>query len=292
MFDYARTTFEELEIEMSDEILLKDLDSDGILTLTLNRPEARNPINMRMGRELGEAVRDAELAPDVRVVVITGAGNGFCSGGDFKNFGAVDPGDHMQVKWNDNPVWNDIELKTLRFMRGFETARTIHNMGKPTIAMVRGPAVGAGVGLAACCDFRVVSDNAYFLPGYIKVGISPDFGTSYFVTKIVGPAKAKELYLLNEKITAEMAAEIGFATKVVPDAELETTTLDLARRLARQAPVALRYTKEAFNAAESRKLEEVMEIEARNFARSFQTSDATEAIRATLEKREPVFKGQ
>jgi 2-(1,2-epoxy-1,2-dihydrophenyl)acetyl-CoA isomerase len=276
---------------MSD-ILLKTLDADGVLTLTLNRPESKNSMNMHVNRLLLEALRDAEIEPDVRVVVVTGAGGSFCSGGDFKNFGAVDPGDPLAIKWGKTPVWNDIELKTLRFMRGFEASRLLHEMGKPTIAMVRGPAVGAGVGLAACCDFRIVSDTAFFLPGYIRVGISPDFGTSYFVTKLVGAARAKELYMLGDKISAQQAAEIGLVNRVVEDAALEEATYALARRLAKGPPVALRYTKEAFNAAQSQTLDDVMALEARNFARSFQTEDAREAIMAVLEKREPVFKGQ
>lgn len=274
------------------EILLKELDADGVLTLTLNRPESKNSMNTHVSRLLMEAIRDAEIEPDVRVVVVTGAGGSFCSGGDFKNFGAVDPGDPLAIKWGKSPIWNDIELKTLRFMRGFEASRLLHEMGKPTIAMVRGPAVGAGVGLAACCDFRIASETAYFLPGYIRVGISPDFGTSYFVAKLVGAAKAKELYMLNDKIVAQQAAEIGLVNRVVADSALEETTREFARRLAKSPPVALRYTKEAFNAAEAQTLDEVMTLEARNFARAFQTEDAKEAIRAVLEKREPVFKGQ
>jgi len=277
---------------MMDDPVLQQRDESGVLTITLNRPESKNSLNMHTARLLEEAICTAEVSPDVRVIVITGAGDGFCSGGDFKNFGALDPGDPIAAKWHKDPLWNEIEAKTLRFQRGFEGPRLLHTMGKPTIAMMRGPAVGAGVGLAAACDFRILSESAYFLPGYIRVGLSPDYGTSYYVTKLVGPAKARELYLLGDKIEAQEALRIGLATRVVSDADLERVTMEFARRLAESPPVAMQYTKEAINAAEARVLEDVLLIEARNFARCFQTEDAKEAVRARFEKRTPQFKGR
>ncbi len=273
------------------DIVLQHLDA-SVLTITINRAASKNSLSMQAARLLQEAIRMAELSPDVRVIIITGSGDSFCSGGDFKNFGAPDPGDPQAVKWHKEPNWNEIEAKTRRFLLGFEGPRLLHTMAKPTIAMLRGPAVGAGVGLAAACDFRFLADSAYFLPGYIRVGLSPDYGTSYYVTKLIGPAKARELYLLGDKVSAQEALRIGLATRVVNDADLERETMEFARRLADGPPVALQYTKEAINAAEARMLEDVLLTEARNFARCFQTEDAKEAVRAHLEKRAAIFKGR
>ena len=124
------------------------------------------------------------------------------------------------------------------------------------------------------------------------MGLSPDYGTSYYVTKLIGPAKARELYLLGDKVDAQEALRLGLATRVVSDADLERATMEFARRLAEGPPVAMQYTKEAINAAETQLLQEVLLIEARNFARCFQTEDAKEAVRARMEKRPAVFKGR
>ena len=277
---------------MSD-LILQHLDDRGVMTITLNRPDSKNALNMRTGNLLEAAIDSAEMSPEVRVVVITGAGGSFCSGGDFKSFGsASDPNDTQTARWQSNPLWNEIELKTRRFQKGFEAPRLLHTMGKPTIAMVRGPAVGAGVGLAASCDFRIVSESAYFMPGYIRMGLSPDYGTSFYMTKLLGSAKTRELYLLGDKVDAQEALRIGLVNKVVNDADLERVTMELAHRLAAGPPVAMQYTKEAINAAEARVLDDVLLVEARNFSRCFQTEDLKEAVRARMEKRSPTFKGR
>ena len=139
--------------------------------------------------------------------------------------------------------------------------------------------------------FRIASDNASFQSGYVRVGISPDIGTSYFVTKLLGPAKAREFMFVNEKLDAQQALAIGLVGKVVPDATLEAEVLAFARRLAAGPPIAIRNVKMSINAAETQHMRAVMELESRNMARCFQTEDAKEAVRAFLEKRAPQFKG-
>jgi 2-(1,2-epoxy-1,2-dihydrophenyl)acetyl-CoA isomerase len=277
---------------MSEDVL-SSIDEHGIVTITLNREATKNSITEGVSRLLQEAVEDAEMNPDARVVVVTGAGKAFCSGGNFKGFGSVDTGNPMAMKYSGHPLWNEIETKSRRFQGGSAKAtELLHTIGKPTIAMLRGPAVGAGVGLAAACDFRFASDTAFFMPGYIRVGISPDFGTSYYVTKLVGPAMARHIFFLGDRIDAAEALRIGLVSRVIPDDQLEAETMAYARQLAKQAPVALFYTKQSLNAAETQHLRDVHALEARNFARCFQTEDAKEAVRAFIDKREPEFKGR
>jgi 2-(1,2-epoxy-1,2-dihydrophenyl)acetyl-CoA isomerase len=275
---------------MAEDFVLTS-NQDGVLTITLNRPSSMNGVNHEVGRMFNQAIADAELDPSARVVIVTGAGRAFCAGGDFKNFGVQDPGDSLAMKWQNDRVWNEVEAKTTRFIRGAEGPAMLHTMGKPTIAMIRGPAVGAGIGLAACCDFRIASENATFQSGYIRVGISPDWGTSYYVVKLLGAAKARELYFINRKVEAEEALRIGLVNRVVPDDRLEAETMEFARQLASQPPVALACIKEDINAAEAMNLREVIDIECRNMARTFQTEDAKEAVRAFIEKRPAKFKG-
>jgi len=277
---------------MSEQVLTSLDEPSGILTITLNRPESKNSVTEQAARLLREAIADAEFDSRVRVVIVTGAGGSFCSGGNFKGFGSVDEGNPIALRHSKEPLWNEIEYKSRRFFHGFEGPLLLHTMGKPTIAMVRGSAVGAGVGLAASCDFRYASETAYFLPGYIRVGISPDYGSSYYVTKLIGPSRTRRMYFTGDKVDARQAHAIGLVDEVFAEDKLEEETMAFARRLAKQAPVALHYTKESINAAESQHLRDVLALEARNFARTFQTEDAKEAVQAFIDKREPQFKGR
>jgi 2-(1,2-epoxy-1,2-dihydrophenyl)acetyl-CoA isomerase len=277
---------------MTDQDVKVSTDELGICTIMIDRPDAMNGVNEKVGRLLVAATRMASRDPGVRVVIFTGGGRAFCAGGDFKAFGKPDMEDPLTAKWHDQPIWGEAEAKAERLIAGAEVTRLLHEMGKPTIAMIRGPAVGAGVGYAAACDFRIASETANFQSGYIRVGISPDIGTSYFVTKLLGPAKAREFMFVNEKVDAQEALRIGLVGKVVPDAKLEEETMAFARRLAKGPPIALRNVKQSIVAAETESLREVIDIEARNMARTFQTEDAKEAVRAFMEKREAVFKGR
>jgi 2-(1,2-epoxy-1,2-dihydrophenyl)acetyl-CoA isomerase len=268
------------------------LDDGGIFTITINRPDVSNAISQHTGRQLAQACRDAELDPSVRVVIVTGAGKNFCAGGDIKSTGAPDENDPIAVKWSKDPVWLEPESRLTQISRGGEGPYLLHTMGKPTIAMMRGWAVGAGVGLAASCDFRVASDTTRFASGYARIGLSPDFGASYFVTRILGPVKAREYFFFNTEYSAEQAAALSLVTKVVPDADLEEETLRMARTLAQTAPLGLHYTKKDLLAAETAQLREFLEFEARNMARTFQTQDVKEAVAAFREKRLPRFTGR
>jgi 2-(1,2-epoxy-1,2-dihydrophenyl)acetyl-CoA isomerase len=267
------------------------LDADGIFTIMIDRPEAMNGVNERVGRQLVAATQRAARDPGARTVIFTGAGKAFCAGGDFKSFGRPDLDDPLTAQWHDKPIWTESEARAERLMAGAEVTRLLHEMGKPTIAMIRGPAVGAGIGYLAACDFRFASETASFQSGYVRVGLSPDIGTTYFVTKLLGPSKAREFMFVNEKLDAQEALRIGLVGKVVADDRLEEETMAFARRLAKGPPVAIRNIKQGIVAAETETMREVMEMEARNMARCFQTADAKEAVRAFMEKRPAVFNG-
>jgi len=259
--------------------------------VTLNRPEARNAFDTRMQRRMLDLFYELSRRPDVRVVILMGAGSAFCTGGDVKSLGAPDPDDPIAQRWGTDPVWLDVEARTDR-LRGFINASLwLHRMGKPTIAMVRGAAAGAGLSLALACDFRIVSKTAFFLTAFSKIGMSGDFGGSYFLTKLVGPAKAKELYMLGERVDAEEAQRLGLATRLVEDSALEAETAAFAARLASGPPIALRYIKENVHAALDEPLERACDIETRNMIRTRLTEDAKEAMAAFIEKRTPRFRG-
>jgi 2-(1,2-epoxy-1,2-dihydrophenyl)acetyl-CoA isomerase len=165
-------------------------------------------------------------------------------------------------------------------------------MPKPTIAMVRGAAAGAGLALAMACDLRIASDTAKFTTAFAKVGYSGDFGGSYFLTRLVGTARARELYFTAELLDASRALATGLVNRVVPDADLERETLELAARLAKGPRIAYRYIKRNMNAAESGTLAELLDLEAWHHSRTGATEDHREAARAFVEKREPVFRGR
>lgn len=276
---------------MTDETLLTRLDESGVMTVTLNRPQARNAFDTRMQRRMLELFYDISRRPDVRVLVLTGAGAAFCTGGDVKSLGAPDPDDPIAQRWGTDPLWLDVEARTDRLRMFIHASLWLHRMGKPTIAMVRGAAAGAGLALALACDFRIVSRTAFFLTAFAKIGMSGDFGGSYFLTKLVGPAKAKELYMLGDRIDAEEIQRLGLATRLVEDSALESETAALAARLAAGPPIALRYIKDNVHAALDEPLERACEIETRNMIRTRLTEDAKEAMSAFTEKRAPRFRG-
>ncbi len=265
---------------------------DGVLTLTLSNPGARNAFTQKVGTELAARLREAAEDPAVRVVVLTGEGDHFCGGGDVKSFGTIDPDNALEVRWGDDPLWRDLEQRSLRIRRNSDLGLLLHTMGKPTIAMVRGAAAGAGLSLAVACDFRIASETAVFTTAFARIGVSGDTGASYFLLKLVGPTKARELMFLSEKVAAREACAMGLVSRVVADTELERETLAFALKLAQSAPIALRHIKHNLLAAERLNLEDALDIEAQHMARCFQTQDAKEAITAFREKRSPHFSGR
>ncbi len=271
--------------------ILTHLDN-GVLTVTLNRPDSLNGLTVSMIRMLNDRLREAAASPEVRVVVLTGAGRAFCAGGDMKNFKSIDENDAQWVRFKDDPLWNDIDSAAARTVGNSAGALLLHRMPKPTIAMIRGACAGASVALAGACDFRIVSDTAFFTTAFARIGVSGELGASYYITRLVGTAKARELFFLSDRVPAAEALSIGLVNKVVPDAELQAEVTRLARRLADGPPLAYRYIKANLNAAETATAEEIVAMEAFNQARSIRSEDAKEAISAFLAKRAPTFTGR
>jgi 2-(1,2-epoxy-1,2-dihydrophenyl)acetyl-CoA isomerase len=276
---------------MNEDSLLTRLDADGVLTITLNRPEAKNAFDTATQRRMTEVLYDAARTPAARVVVLTGAGQAFCTGGDVKSLGSPDPDDAIAQQYSADPTWGEAEARSDRLRKVTEASLWLYRMGKPSIAMVRGPAAGAGLSLALACDFRFAAVNAFFITSFAKIGLSGDYGGSYFMTKLIGPARTKELYMLSERVSAEEALRLGLITRLVPDAELEAQTHEFARRLATGPAIALRYIKENVHAALDAPLERACEVELRNMIRCAMTQNSRDAVRAFAEKRAPRFNG-
>jgi 2-(1,2-epoxy-1,2-dihydrophenyl)acetyl-CoA isomerase len=271
-----------------EPVLLRSVE-DSVLKLTLNRPAQLNALNWRMMRLLREALDDAAADPEVRAVVLTGAGRAFCSGGDLR--GELDPDDPIANRSSQEPAWRSYEQRVAQLLRFMSSAVSLHEMPKPTIAMIRGAVAGAGVCLAAACDFRIVAEDAVFTTAFIHAARPGDFGGSYFLPRLVGAAKARELYMLGDKIDAHEAERIGLVTRLVTKDALETETFAFAKRLASGPSAAHRYIKRSLNLGETGSLRDVIEAEVYGMVRCSQTEDARELVTAMKEARAPVFKG-
>ena len=264
---------------MSEELI--ESIADGVATLTMNRPERRNAMNRAMLDALGEALPRLAADRGVGVVVLSGAGGAFCAGGDVK---AMAEGAEFGEA--------SLEEKTDELRRKMEVSRWLHEMAKPTIAMVPGAAAGAGLSLALACDLRIAAESARFTTAFARVGYSGDFGGSYFLTRLVGTAKARELYFTAELLDAQAALALGMVNRLVADDALAEEVRTLAAGLARGPRIALAYMKRNMNAAESRSLGELLDMEALHQTRCGMTEDHREAARAFVDKRQPQFKGR
>ena len=276
---------------MSDDTILSAVDEHGVATVTLNRPQAKNAFTTVMQTRLVNLFHDLGRDPGVRVVVLTGAGDSFCTGGDFKALGAPDLTDPIAQKWASEPVWMDAEARTDRLNHFVQMSLSLHRMGKPTVASLCGAVAGAGLSLALACDFRIAARSVFWLTSFARIGMSGDFGAAYFLTKLLGPAKAMEMLMLGDRVTAEESQSLGLLTRLVEDAALAAETQTFAQCLAAGPPVALRYIKQNVQAALDETVERAIAIESRNMVRCRLTQDCKEAMAAFVEKRAAHFKG-
>lgn len=263
--------------------LLAALD-DGVLTLTLNRPEARNAMSGAMTAALADQLAKAEFDREVKCIVLTGAGKGFCAGGDVK--GMASRGDGTV---GDNTI--DAAIHRQRVNQR-ATAGKLFKMPKPTLAALPGAAAGAGLSLALACDLRIMASTAILTTAFARVGFSGDYGGTYFMTQLIGSAKARELYYLSDRVSAEEALRLGLTNWVCAPDELAAKTREIARRLAQGPTVAFRYMKENLNRAMHGDVDDCLDLEATHHVHCGQTEDHREASKAFVEKREPVFKGR
>ena len=264
---------------MADEILVTT--ERGVARVTLNRPERLNALTSSMLGALRTTLEGLAQDLSVGCIVLTGAGKAFSAGGD------VQVQAEAATRTDPSP---DLRADQLRV--NMESARLLHEMPKPTIAMVNGVAAGAGMSLALACDLRLVAASARMTTAFAKVGLSGDFGGSYFLTRLLGPALARELYFTSEVMGADRIAALGLVTRVIADETLASETAALAERLASGPAVSFRYIKRNMRVAEEGTLSDVLDSEAYGMLRCRQTEDHAEATRAFVEKRPPVFKGR
>ncbi len=257
---------------------LLERTEDGVAWLTLNRPDRLNAFSPEMLTALGEALPRLGRDAAVGAIVIAGAGRGFCAGGDVKTMA--------------NRAAQGFEERVEGLRRMHQLPLLMRMLPKIVIAMVNGPAAGAGLGLAMACDLRIAGRSARFATGFAGVGYSGDFGGSWSLTRLVGTAKARELYFLGDIIDAPTALSIGLVNRVVEDEALHDSTMALARRIADGPRVAYGYMKRNLLAAETEPFGNVLEMEAVHQARTAMTEDHLEASLAFVEKRRPVFKGR
>jgi len=249
-----------------------------VVTIRMNRPERLNALNIELGRGLVHALLRASQDNSVRAVVITGAGRGFCAGGDLEL---------LRDLRNRNA---SDELKVL-LEAGKEICLAIATMTKPVIAAVNGPAAGGGMNLALAADMRIASDQASFSESFAKVGLYPDFGGTYFLPRIVGPALSAELFYTAETLSAEDALRLGIVNRVFPADKFQEETQKIVEVLAGAPTVALRDVKRTIVADDRKTLETKLDEEIRLQIHCFQTEDCLEGLNAFFEKRKPNFKG-
>jgi enoyl-CoA hydratase len=261
---------------MSYETVLLDIE-DHIATLTLNRPESRNSMTRVMAKEVRQILEEIGANPDVRVLVITGAGKGFCSGFD------------LRISHTEELPETDRRATTIQFYKSFLGVRDLEI---PTIAMLNGHAMGAGLTFALGCDIRIAAESAKFGLAFIKIGLHPGMATTYLLPRLVGTPRALELLWTGEVITAAFAAEIGMVNKAVPLDELKTTTMDLAGRIARGPAIPMRMIKNAVYKGLNSDIEIVMQYEAMAQGVCRASEDFKEGVSAFLQKREAQFKGR
>lgn len=268
------------QIDTGTEDLLAE-EADGILVLTMNRPARRNALSREMLGAIADQLARADQERDVRAVVLTGAGGAFCAGGDVKAMAAG----------RDADLDIDTRIHRQRISQR-ETSGRLHTMSKPTIAAIPGAAAGAGLALALACDLRVMADNAIMTTAFARVGFSGDYGGTYFLSQLVGTAKARELYFLSDRVDAAEAERLGLANRVTSSDNLMDETMAMARRLAEGPPIALRYMKENLNRALGGDPFECMDLEVTHHVHTGMTDDHKNAAQAFVEKRTPVFKGR
>lgn len=257
--------------------LLEQIE-DGVAVLTLNRPESLNALSMDIRNGLINALNRYADDDSVRCIVITGAGRAFCSGGDVKGMG-----DRAARGFESR-------ARGIQFSNSIPMAMRKHP--KVIIGMINGVAAGAGMSMALACDMRVAGKSGRFTTAFLKIGLSGDWGGTWTLTRLVGTAKARELYFLPDIIGADEALSLGIVNRVAEDDQLRAATMEMARRIADMPQIAVAANKRNLFAAETESFATVLDMEAFNQARCSQTEDHREAVQAFKEKRRPVFTGR
>lgn len=288
-----------LALDTGTTQLLCELDGH-VATITLNRPEKRNALSDELTPALRQMLLRLDTDPRVRCVVITGAGTAFCAGGDVSGMGSGrDGGDNSKSGSNRpeaavseavRPTLED-SIQGLKVKQETLTLR-LHELSKPTIAALPGPAAGAGLSIALACDLRVAADSAFVTTAFANIGLSGDYGCSWFMTGLIGSSRTRELFYTARRVSAAEALELGLVNEVVPFADLAARTAELAGAIAAGPPVAIRFMKENLNRAMTCDLRTCLGMEADRMVRSTRTDDHREAVAAFLAKRPAQFTGR
>jgi 2-(1,2-epoxy-1,2-dihydrophenyl)acetyl-CoA isomerase len=271
-------------LDTGTEDLRAEIDG-GVAVITMNRPDRRNAFSHAMVSALGAVLARVETDDAVGCVVLTGAGGAFCAGGDVKSMAAAPPADRGD---GGSP---DALIHRQRLNQRATSGR-LWSMPKPTIAAIGGPAAGAGLSLALACDLRYAVPGAVLTTAFAKVGFAGDYGGTWFLTRLVGSSKAKELYYFSERLSAEDARALGIINAIFPPADFEREVMERARRLAQGPSIAYRYMKENLNRAVSGELGDCMDLEVTHHVHTGLTQDHREAAQAFMDKREPRFQGR
>lgn len=260
---------------MSSDVLLTERDG-AIAVLTLNRPKTKNALSTDLIKAMRDAIEAASADPAVRVIILTGAGGAFCSGADLK------------AAMQESSTFFERLGETMDAYHAI--IRGIIGAPKPVIAMVDGAAVGFGCDMALACDLRILSDGAYLQEKFVKIGLMPDGGGTYWLPRLVGLARAMELMLTGEPVSADRAVALGLANRVVPAASLREETMRLARELEQGPPLAFAEIKRAVRGGSS--IDAALELEKEGQMRCLRSSDCMEGIASWAQKRAPSFQGK
>ena len=253
---------------------------DGaVATLIMNRPDRMNAINKDLAVALNQSLDRVSAAGEIRVVVLRGAGRAFCAGGDLAAIGKG----HQEK--------NTAELQPI-LRAGMQIVLKMRTMRQPVIAAIHGPAAGAGMNIALAADIRIAADDASFGQNFAKAGLFPDYGGTFFLPELVGPAVAAEMFYTGDMIDAQTALRLGIVNRVVPLAQLESEVNALAQKIAQGPPLAVLAVKRTLFASSREKLEKALELEIDEQMKCFQSEDCGEGIQAFFEKRKPKFQGK
>jgi len=274
---------------MSQEELIIEKE-DNVVIVTLNLPGKLNALSEAICAGLWQAADDARTDDSIRAMVITGVGRGFCSGADVEGLAAAASG--TKGKSDEAPPGEAESEVQPEVRRIVDIATALQQLPIPVLGAINGVAAGGGLGLALACDIRIASEEARFVAAWVRRALMPDVGISYTLPRAVGLSKACELIFTGDIIDAWEAERIGIVSKVVPPDQLMATTKELAKRLAKGPPMAIRYAKEAIYKAQHMDLEATVNLESESFAKCLRSEDASEGVKAFLEKRQPEFKGR
>lgn len=264
------------ELDTGSEKILCRIE-DGVAVVTLNDPENRNPLGYDTRPVLRSTIERIAHDDEVRCLLLTGAGGAFCAGGNAK-----------AMATDEQPP---LERRIRQIRHESEVVAIIHEMAKPSLAALPGAAAGAGFSLALSCDLRIASESAFMVTSFGRLGLPGDFGGTWLLTQLVGPARARELYFTSRRVPASECERIGLVNRVVPDEDLESESMALARQLASGPPVAYRWMKDNLNRALESDLRTCLREEAERQCWAAETADFREATKAFVEKRPPEFRG-